>query len=49
MKLAGDLEIGFLRSGEEILDTVGVSVKAIPKMMGIFGMTGSGKTNTELS
>jgi len=48
LKLAGDLEIGLLRSGEEVLGAVGVSVKAIPKMMGIFGMTGSGKTNTEL-
>jgi DNA helicase HerA-like ATPase len=48
LKLAGDLEIGLLRSGEEVLGTVGVSVKAIPKMMGMFGMTGSGKTNTEL-
>jgi DNA helicase HerA-like ATPase len=48
LRLAGDLEIGFLRSGEEVLGEVGVSVKAIPKMMGMFGMTGSGKTNTEL-
>jgi DNA helicase HerA-like ATPase len=48
LKLAGDLEIGLLRSGEEVLGAVGVSVKAIPKMMGMFGMTGSGKTNTEL-
>jgi len=48
LKLAGDLEIGLLRSGEEVLGEVGVSVKAIPKMMGMFGMTGSGKTNTEL-
>jgi DNA helicase HerA-like ATPase len=42
------LEIGLLRSGEDVLGEVGVSVKAIPKMMGMFGMTGSGKTNTEL-
>jgi DNA helicase HerA-like ATPase len=48
LKLAGDLEIGLLRSGEDVLGEVGVSVKAIPKMMGMFGMTGSGKTNTEL-
>ncbi|UCC58742.1 MAG: ATP-binding protein [Candidatus Bathyarchaeum sp.] len=48
LRLAGDLEIGHLRSGEEILSGVGISVKAIPKMMGMFGMTGSGKTNTEL-
>ena len=48
LRLAGDLEIGLLRSGEDVLGAVGVSVKAIPKMMGMFGMTGSGKTNTEL-
>ena len=48
LKIAGDLEIGLLRSGEDVLGAVGVSVKAIPKMMGMFGMTGSGKTNTEL-
>lgn len=48
LRLSGDLEIGRLRSGEEVLSDVGISVKAIPKMMGMFGMTGSGKTNTEL-
>ncbi|MGD9130854.1 MAG: ATP-binding protein [Candidatus Bathyarchaeota archaeon] len=48
LRLSGDLEIGLLRSGEAILGEVGISVKAIPKMMGMFGMTGSGKTNTEL-
>jgi DNA helicase HerA-like ATPase len=48
LRLSGDLEIGRLRSGEEVLGEVGVSVQAIPKMMGMFGMTGSGKTNTEL-
>ncbi len=48
LRLAGDLEIGHLRSGEEVLIEVGITVKAIPKMMGMFGMTGSGKTNTEL-
>ncbi len=48
LRIAGDLEIGLLRSGEDVLGEVGVSVKAIPKMMGMFGMTGSGKTNTEL-
>ncbi|PVX24998.1 MAG: hypothetical protein CW691_05885 [Candidatus Bathyarchaeum sp.] len=48
LRLSGDLEIGRLRSGEAVLGEVGVSVKAIPKMMGMFGMTGSGKTNTEL-
>jgi len=48
LRLSGDLEIGRLRSGEEVLGDVGISVKALPKMMGMFGMTGSGKTNTEL-
>ena len=48
LKLARDLNIGLLRSGEDVLGEVGISVKAIPKMMGMFGMTGSGKTNTEL-
>jgi uncharacterized protein len=48
LRIAGDLEIGRLRSGEDVLGEVGVSVNAIPKMMGMFGMTGSGKTNTEL-
>jgi DNA helicase HerA-like ATPase len=48
LKLAGELEMGRLRSGEQVLGPVGVSVEAIPLMMGMFGMTGSGKTNTEL-
>ena len=48
LKLAGDLEIGRLRSGEHLLGSVGISFEAIPLMMGMFGMTGSGKTNTEL-
>jgi uncharacterized protein len=48
LRLSGDLEIGRLRSGEEVLGLVGIDAKAIPKMMGMFGMTGSGKTNTEL-
>jgi hypothetical protein len=48
LKLAGELEIGRLRSGERTLGTVGIDVSAIPRMMGMFGMTGSGKTNTEL-
>jgi DNA helicase HerA-like ATPase len=48
LKIAGDLELGLLRSGEEVLGEVGVNINAIPKMMGMFGMTGSGKTNTEL-
>lgn len=48
LKLSGDLEIGRLRSGEQTLGKVGVSIDAIPLMMGMFGMTGSGKTNCEL-
>jgi len=48
LKLAGELKIGYLRSGEQTLGIVGINVDAIPRMMGIFGMTGSGKTNTEL-
>ncbi|MDH5374795.1 MAG: ATP-binding protein [Candidatus Bathyarchaeota archaeon] len=48
LRLKGDLEIGRLRSGEHLLDSVGLSFEAIPLMMGMFGMTGSGKTNTEL-
>jgi len=48
LRLGGDLEIGRLRSGEQVLGPVGVSVEAIPLMMGMFGMTGSGKTNCEL-
>lgn len=48
LKLKGDLEIGQLRSGEHLLGSVGISFEAIPLMMGMFGMTGSGKTNTEL-
>jgi len=48
LRLGGDLEVGRLRSGEQVLGLVGISVEAIPLMMGMFGMTGSGKTNTEL-
>jgi len=46
--LAGELEIGRLRSGKHVLGPVGISVEAIPLMMGMFGMTGCGKTNCEL-
>jgi DNA helicase HerA-like ATPase len=49
LKLEGELEIGRLRSGEEVTGSVGVNVDAIPYMMGMFGMTGSGKTNCELT
>jgi len=48
LKLSGELELGRLRSGEQVLGSVGISIEAIPLMMGMFGMTGSGKTNTEL-
>jgi hypothetical protein len=46
--LAGDLGISHLRSGEEILSEVGISIKGVLKMMGMFSMTGAGKSNTEL-
>jgi DNA helicase HerA-like ATPase len=48
LELSGELEVGRLRSGEQLLGSIGIDVEAIPRMMGIFGMTGSGKTNTEL-
>jgi len=48
LKLSGDLEVGCLRSGDQVLGSVGINIEAIPLMMGMFGMTGSGKTNTEL-
>jgi len=48
LRLAGELEIGRLRSGEHVLGSVGIDVEAVPRMMGMFGMTGSGKTNCEL-
>jgi DNA helicase HerA-like ATPase len=48
LKLGGELEIGRLRSGEHLLGSAGINIEAIPLMIGMFGMTGSGKTNTEL-
>jgi hypothetical protein len=48
LKLSGDIEIGCLRSEDQLLGAVGINVEAVPRMMGMFGMTGSGKTNTEL-
>jgi DNA helicase HerA-like ATPase len=48
LKLEGELEVGRLRSGEEMVGSVGINVDSIPYMMGMFGMTGSGKTNCEL-
>ncbi len=48
LRLSGQLEVGRLRSENQLLSSVGINVEAIPRMMGMFGMTGSGKTNTEL-
>lgn len=48
LKLSGELEIGHLRSEKQLLSSVGINFEAIPRIMGMFGMTGSGKTNTEL-
>jgi DNA helicase HerA-like ATPase len=48
LKLSGELEVGRLRSEDQLLGTVGINVEGVPRMMGMFGMTGSGKTNTEL-
>ncbi len=48
LKLSGELEVGRLRSEDQLLGSVGINVEAVPRMMGMFGMTGSGKTNTEL-
>ncbi len=48
LKLSGTLEVGNLRSEDRLLGAVGIEIDAIPRMMGMFGMTGSGKTNTEL-
>ena len=48
LRLSGELEVGCLRSADQLLGAVGINIEAIPRMMGMFGMTGSGKTNTEL-
>jgi hypothetical protein len=48
LRLSGEIEIGRLRSEDKLLGSVGVNVETVPRMMGMFGMTGSGKTNTEL-
>ncbi len=48
LKLSGEIEIGRLRSEDQLLGSVGINLEAVPRMMGMFGMTGSGKTNTEL-
>jgi len=42
----GDIEVGNLRSGDEVLDfPVGISGNAIPHHIGIFATTGMGKSN----
>lgn len=48
LKLLGDLEVGRLRSEDKLLGSVGINVEGMARMIGMFGMTGSGKTNTEL-
>ncbi len=48
LKLFGELEVGRLRSEDQLLGSVGINIESIPRMIGMFGMTGSGKTNTEL-
>ena len=45
-KFMGDLEVGCLRSGEDVLDfTVGISGDVFPYHIGIFATTGMGKSN----
>ena len=46
-ELKGDLELGFLKNGRQILNTpVGIfGTKSITEHIGIFGTTGSGKSN----
>lgn len=48
LKLSGEMNLGLLRSGKQLLGSVGIDIDSLPRMMGMFGMTGSGKTNTEL-
>ncbi len=44
--LMGDIEVGFLRSGDQILDfPVGISGRSFPHHVGIFATTGMGKSN----
>jgi hypothetical protein len=43
LRLTGELEVGCLRSADQLLGAVGINIEAIPRMMGMFGMTGSGK------
>jgi len=45
-RFMGDLEVGFLRSGEDVLDfSVGISGELFPYHIGIFATTGMGKSN----
>lgn len=45
----GDIEIGRLRSGEDVIDLpVGISGATLPYHIGIFATTGAGKTTTLL-
>lgn len=48
LKLSGEINLGLMRSGKQLLGSVGIDISSLPRMMGMFGMTGSGKTNTEL-
>lgn len=48
LKLSGEMNLGLLRSGKQLLGSAGIDVSSLPRMMGMFGMTGCGKTNTEL-
>lgn len=48
LRLAGEMNLGLMRSGKQLLGEVGIDIDSLPRMMGMFGMTGSGKTNTEL-
>jgi DNA helicase HerA-like ATPase len=45
-KFMGDLEVGSLRSGEDVLDfSVGISGELFPYHIGVFATTGMGKSN----
>jgi DNA helicase HerA-like ATPase len=45
-RFMGDLEVGFLRSGEDVMDfSVGISGELFPYHIGIFATTGMGKSN----
>lgn len=49
LNLQGDFILGSLRSGEEKgIVPVGIQIEAVPRHIGMFGMTGAGKTNAEL-